>query len=217
MTLPRKLKPSTRTSSPASLSRLRLDHQVNIRITYLSENIYSVLHTLLQLQEPAYLATLITPFKDLTKHYNGTKVAVDRLSINFYQEEITAFLGQNGAGTSDCFPCNNTVKWWFRTSGKSTTMNMLVGLLPPTKGEAVVFGMDIQYGSSYSQYFFTDREDFSGCSNNMAGIRKTLGFVPQYDILYPDLTVEDHLQFFGWLKGVSTKQSTDRSTELSTN
>ena len=37
--------------------------------------------------------------RNLTKVYNkGEKVAVDGLSINFYEGQITSFLGHNGAG-----------------------------------------------------------------------------------------------------------------------
>lgn len=48
---------------------------------------------------------------------NGVKTAVDGLDLTMYEGQITALLGHNGAG-------------------KSTTMNMLTGLFPPSAGEA---------------------------------------------------------------------------------
>ena len=56
----------------------------------------------------------------------GIKQAVDDLSLNLYEGEITALLGHNGAG-------------------KTTTISMLTGLFPPTSGNAVVNGYDIMY------------------------------------------------------------------------
>ena len=54
----------------------------------------------------------------------GIKVAVDGISLNMYEGQITALLGHNGAG-------------------KTTTISMLTGLFPPSSGTAVVNGYDI--------------------------------------------------------------------------
>ncbi|XP_030623464.1 retinal-specific phospholipid-transporting ATPase ABCA4a [Chanos chanos] len=55
----------------------------------------------------------------------GSRPAVDGLSINFYEGQITAFLGHNGAG-------------------KTTTMSILTGLFPPTSGTAYIYGKNIR-------------------------------------------------------------------------
>lgn len=62
----------------------------------------------------------------LCKRYDRKdgRYAVDHLSLNFYEGQITAFLGHNGAG-------------------KTTTMSILTGLLPPTSGTAKIYGRDI--------------------------------------------------------------------------
>lgn len=66
--------------------------------------------------------------KNLRKSFKaetgGVKVAVDGLSLDMYEDQITALLGHNGAG-------------------KTTTISMLVGLYPPTSGTAVVNDCDI--------------------------------------------------------------------------
>ncbi|XP_035826205.1 ATP-binding cassette sub-family A member 7 [Aplysia californica] len=63
--------------------------------------------------------------RNLCKVYNkGDKVAVDGLSINFFEGQITSFLGHNGAG-------------------KTTTMSILTGLFPPTSGTALIYDQDI--------------------------------------------------------------------------
>ncbi|KAL9331576.1 hypothetical protein ACSQ67_001186 [Phaseolus vulgaris] len=54
----------------------------------------------------------------------GDCCAVNSLQLKLYENQILALLGHNGAG-------------------KSTTISMLVGLLPPTSGDALVFGKNI--------------------------------------------------------------------------
>ncbi|CAH1774058.1 unnamed protein product [Owenia fusiformis] len=64
--------------------------------------------------------------KGLKKVYSrGKKLAVNQLSINFYEDHITSFLGHNGAG-------------------KTTTMSILTGLFPPTEGTAYIYDKDIR-------------------------------------------------------------------------
>ncbi|XP_065635270.1 ABC transporter A family member 1 [Quercus suber] len=94
----------------------------------------------------------------------GNCCAVNSLQLTLYENQILALLGHNGAG-------------------KSTTISMLVGLLTPTSGDAMVFGKNI----------ITDMDE----------IRKTLGVCPQNDILFAELTVKEHLEIFAILKGVN--------------
>ncbi|KAI5629082.1 retinal-specific ATP-binding cassette transporter isoform X2 [Silurus asotus] len=64
--------------------------------------------------------------KELVKVYPGSsRPAVNALSLNFYEGQITSFLGHNGAG-------------------KTTTLSILTGLLPPTSGTAFISGKDIR-------------------------------------------------------------------------
>jgi len=61
---------------------------------------------------------------DLTKRY-GKRLAVDHLNLTVSKGEVFGFLGPNGAG-------------------KTTTIAMLLGLVRPTKGQAIVLGHDVQ-------------------------------------------------------------------------
>ncbi|THG00124.1 hypothetical protein TEA_012420 [Camellia sinensis var. sinensis] len=104
--------------------------------------------------------------RNLRKVYTtkkGTCCAVKSLQLTLYENQILALLGHNGAG-------------------KSTTISMLVGLLSPTSGDALVLGKNI----------LTDMDE----------IRKGLGVCPQNDILFSELTVKEHLEIFASLKGV---------------
>uniref|UniRef100_A0A8B9KII8 P-type phospholipid transporter n=1 Tax=Astyanax mexicanus TaxID=7994 RepID=A0A8B9KII8_ASTMX len=104
--------------------------------------------------------------RNLVKVYKtGNKLAVDKLSLDFYQDHITSFLGHNGAG-------------------KTTTMSILTGLFAPTSGTAYVNGFDIR--------------------RDMDTIRKKLGMCPQHNVLFNELTVEEHIYFYARLKGRSS-------------
>lgn len=67
-------------------------------------------------------------------------------------------------------------------AGKSTTCNMLCGLAKPSKGTAFINRFDI--------------------TSEMDMVQRSLGLAPQYEVVYDDLTVEEHLLFYARLKGV---------------
>ncbi|XP_071314730.1 phospholipid-transporting ATPase ABCA1b isoform X1 [Trachinotus anak] len=76
-------------------------------------------------EEPAHLEPGVY-IENLVKVYrHGKKLAVDGLTLGFYEGQITSFLGHNGAG-------------------KTTTMSILTGLFPPTSGTAYILGRDIR-------------------------------------------------------------------------
>ncbi|CAL1527412.1 unnamed protein product [Lymnaea stagnalis] len=66
--------------------------------------------------------------ENLTKVYSNKKKAIDRLSISFYENQITTLLGHNGAA-------------------KTTTMKIICGVLKPTSGH--VFINDQKIGQSH--------------------------------------------------------------------
>ncbi|XP_053180211.1 phospholipid-transporting ATPase ABCA1b isoform X1 [Scomber japonicus] len=76
-------------------------------------------------EEPAHIEPGVY-IENLVKVYrHGKKLAVDGLTLGFYEGQITSFLGHNGAG-------------------KTTTMSILTGLFPPTSGTAYILGRDIR-------------------------------------------------------------------------
>ena len=90
---------------------------------------------------------------DLTQRF-GTFTAVDHVTLSIERGEIFGFLGSNGCG-------------------KSTTMKMLTGLLPPTEGTATLFGNSVEAGS--------------------IEVRNNLGYMTQAFSLYEELTVRENL------------------------
>ena len=67
-------------------------------------------------------------------------------------------------------------------AGKTTTINVLTGQLPPTAGSVYIYGHKVP-------------EEFMQA-------RKLLGYCPQYNTLFSDMTVREHLQFYSNLKGL---------------
>nr|XP_006817327.1 PREDICTED: ATP-binding cassette sub-family A member 2-like [Saccoglossus kowalevskii] len=115
-------------------------------------------------EEPVHLPLGVCIDK-LVKVYKTGKLAVNKLSLNLYEGQITSFLGHNGAG-------------------KTTSMSILTGLIPPTSGTAVIYGHDIK--------------------TDMLQIRQSLGMCPQHNALFEKLTVEEHIWFYAKLKGTSS-------------
>uniref|UniRef100_A0A8C3VVV7 ABC transporter domain-containing protein n=1 Tax=Catagonus wagneri TaxID=51154 RepID=A0A8C3VVV7_9CETA len=94
--------------------------------------------------------------KHLYKKF-GDQIAVNDMSLNLYEGQITVLLGQNGAG-------------------KTTILSILTGRYLPTRGKVYIGGNDI--------------------SKNINEIRENMGFCPQHDLLFNDLTLSEHLFFY---------------------
>jgi len=82
-------------------------------------------------------------------------------------------------------------------SGKTTTMRMLLGLIRPTAGQARVLGIDI--------------------IRKPEAIARRVGYMSQKFSLYPDLTADENLTFFGrayGLRGRALQRRKDETLEL---
>ena len=110
----------------------------------------------------------------LTQRF-GTFTAVDHVSMKIERGEIFGFLGSNGCG-------------------KSTTMKMLTGLLPPTEGRATVFGKSVEAGS--------------------IEVRRNLGYMTQAFSLYGELTVRENLVLDARLFHIPPDKAKARIAEL---
>ncbi|KAL9657109.1 hypothetical protein ABK040_002735 [Willaertia magna] len=94
-------------------------------------------------------------------------------------------------GKSECFGLLG-----MNGAGKSTTINMLSGMFGPSEGTSFVYGCDIRY--------------------DIEKIHQMMGLTAQFDILYPDLSCEEHLLFYSRLKGVRRKYQQEHVNELLT-
>lgn len=103
----------------------------------------------------------------------GDKVAVRNLSLTVRRGEIFGFLGPNGAG-------------------KSTSIKMLLGLVKPTGGEALVLG----------------------APSGDVVIRRKIGFLPEDFRFYTWLNATELLRLHGRLAGMGVKRVRERIPEL---
>ena len=105
----------------------------------------------------------------------GNFTAVDRVSFRIERGEIFGFLGSNGCG-------------------KTTTMKMLTGLLPPTEGAAKLFGKTV------------DARDLD--------TRRQVGYMSQSFSLYGELTVRENLDLHARLFHLPDDRRAPRIAEL---
>lgn len=70
-------------------------------------------------------------------------------------------------------------------AGKSTTIRMLCGILKPTSGDAIVGGFSVM--------------------NQPEKVKQQIGYMSQIFSLYNDLTVEENINFFGSIYGLSNR------------
>lgn len=113
---------------------------------------------------------------NLTRRY-GPVVALDGLDLKVLEGECVAMMGPNG-------------------SGKTTTAELVSGLLEPSDGRAEVCGHSVHL------------------EPDAIGARRDLTYVPDTARLYDDLTVSDHLRLVAAAHGVATRKAEAESAAL---
>lgn len=108
--------------------------------------------------------------QQLTKRYSGI-AAVNNVSFVVQPYEVLGYLGPNG-------------------SGKTTTVNMLTGLLEPSQGRILFDGRDIH----------EDRIEY----------KRRLGYVPEIPYIYPYLSGLEYLQLCGRLRSMPEKRMNEK-------
>lgn len=110
-------------------------------------------------------------------------IKIDNISKSFGNTTVVNQLSLN------IFEDQITVLLGHNGAGKTITISMLTGMLSPSSGTAFLNGHSI----------ITETID----------ARNSLGFCPQHNILFDDLTMAEHITFFCRLKGVHSKKEID--------
>ena len=103
---------------------------------------------------------------DLSHRYS-VQWAVKDVNFEIHSKGILGLLGSNGAG-------------------KSTTMNIICGVLKPTRGEVIINGINLR--------------------ENPVEAKKNIGFLPQKAPLYTDFTVDEYLVYCAKLRLMDPKE-----------
>lgn len=119
---------------------------------------------------------IVIEAKDLTKTF-GSFIATDQVNFTIKRGEIFGLLGPNGAG-------------------KSTTFKMMCGLLPVSRGKALVLGLDLK--------------------KSAIQVRERIGYMAQRFSLYDKLSVYQNLRFFSGIYGLMADEQKQRINEMIT-
>jgi ABC-2 type transport system ATP-binding protein len=108
--------------------------------------------------------------ENLTKYY-GRFMAIEDISFSIKKGEIVGLLGPNAAG-------------------KTTTMRILTGFLPPSSGTARIAGYDIR--------------------DQSLEVRRRIGYLPETVPLYTDMSIWAYLNYSARLRGLSKAKRNER-------
>jgi ABC-2 type transport system ATP-binding protein len=113
-------------------------------------------------------------FQQLTRTY-GDFTAVHPLSLQIRNGEVFGFLGPNGAG-------------------KTTTIRMMMGILVPSGGRALINGLD--------------------CHSERALVQRHVGYLPDNPIYYDFLRGREILQFVAEMHGMGRREAAEQARRM---
>jgi len=112
--------------------------------------------------------------KGLTRRF-GENLAVNGLTLDVQPGELFGIVGPDGAG-------------------KTTTLRMLAGVLPPSEGKGVIHGVDV--------------------AEDPEGVKPFIAYMSQQFGLYTDLTVRENINFYADLYRVPKAERPPRMERL---
>lgn len=116
---------------------------------------------------------LLVKVRELKKHFGEVR-AVDGISFGIKEGEVFGLLGPNGAG-------------------KTTTIKLLLGLIEPLSGQALVFDMDPQ------------KDDVK--------IKQEVGYVAEEPLMFKSLTPKDLFDFIASIRNLDGEEVSEKAKE----
>lgn len=117
---------------------------------------------------------IVIKIKNLTKIYPGNIKAISNLTLSV-PKGIFGLLGPNG-------------------SGKTTLIQILTGVIMPTRGSVDILKYDLKKQLSF--------------------IKRNIGYLPEYSGMYEDMTGMSFLRYMGRLSRLSKKEAEDSAKKL---
>lgn len=128
--------------------------------------------------------------RELRKVYDNGKVAVNDLSLGIPSGECFGLLGTNGTHVLfvSCFTWRHSLKHslpylYLTGAGKTTTLGILTGEFPPSGGDVLLAGRSLVRHPDH--------------------LRSEIGYCPQFDALYENLSGRDHVELYARIKGIA--------------
>ena len=118
--------------------------------------------------------TAILEMKEISKIF-GEKKVLDQVNLRVPEKSIFGFVGKNG-------------------SGKTTTMNIILGLLEASGGEVFVCGEKVKYGETKTN--------------------RHIGYLPDVPAFYGYMTAKEYLRLCGEISGLHKTKRVEKSEEL---
>ncbi|MFN3604423.1 MAG: ABC transporter ATP-binding protein [Leptonema sp. (in: bacteria)] len=123
------------------------------------------------------MSTKFIELKNISKFYANNK-ALENINLYLNKNEVVGILGLNGAG-------------------KSTTLKILAGILPPSEGE-----------------IYLENECIFSDNKKMSEKKISLGYLPEFVTFYPELTVKNFLYFMLTIKNVPKEEQSKQYEEI---
>lgn len=114
-------------------------------------------------------------FRGVTKEFKGNAVLSD-ISMDLHDGELTVLIGPSGCG-------------------KTTTLKMINRLIPPTRGQILIDGKNIE-------------------EIDKVRLRRNIGYVIQQDGLFPHMTIRQNIELIQRLEKQDEQAITDNTLRL---
>jgi len=128
----------------------------------------------------------IIEIKDIYKSF-GNNLVLNNINLSIPANKISGIIGMSGGG-------------------KTTLLNLIIGFLDIDDGKILIHKDAIKDNKS--------KENYLNLKNITKKVKQNFGFASQNASVYPELTIEENLKYFGRLQKLNRKQIKEHSEIL---